>query len=1711
MNNITVRLNLHFIEAIKRTFGMMLLLLLLAIRASAQATSPTDGLTPSGLTPGSPAGSYPLSGFDTINPYNGNLDLHLPLLQIGGRGDAQMMMMLTINTKRWRVKHSSVLINGEPVESFIPEPNSWSSQTGFGTGSLSGRRTGAGNFSCFGFPKLYTTTLTKLTFTTPDGTEYELRDQLTGGQPVQPGTGCSTSSISRGTIFVTADGTSMTFISDTPIVDTRITSGSGTLISVSGILLMRNGLRYRIDSGRVTWIKDRNGNKLSFDYNEFGQVTTITDSLSRVVHVNYMVSDPTYGLVDQLTFNGVNGVQRVVSIANYTPLANAFRPGAGYSVKTYKQLFPEIDGSQTTQYNPQLTSAIYLPNGKSYQFYYNPYGELERVVLPTGGAIEYRLPTGSGVYATFGDYQIYRRVSERLVLADGANLESKMVFTANHSLPTDPKPWTTSVNIEQKDVNGTVLARNKHYYNGSGLASLFESYGYYFYSGWDEGKEVKTEIFNNAGATLTQRVKNDFEQRDSVPWWSAYAAQFNIDLAREPALDPRLVNVDTILFDTSPNLVSAQKYFYDQYNNRTATEEFDYGSGSVPVFPTRRTEIDYVTVGENNGIDYRATNVHLRSLPKEQRVYSVNTANGTLTQVASTHLNYDQTGLTNQPGIIRWEAPATAARGNLTTTSHWLDTGGTVTTSQQYDIAGRTVQSTDAMGNTSLIEFANAFNTYAFATTLRTPVPDPTGQRGSSTRLVALYDYDFSTGALKSVTDPNQQVTIAAYNDSLDRLTGVTTSDGGFISYTYGDAVGNLFLRAQTKQSSTVTLESYQYFDGLGRKVKASQTEGSGSIFAETKYDPLGRVSQVSNPYRTGDTLRWTVTQYDGLSRVVSVTMPGGAVTSTGYLGNQVTVTDPAPKVRKSTSDALGRITQVIEDPASLNYQTAYTYDALDNMRKVAQGPAGSQQLRYFMYDSLSRLIRTKNPEHDVNTNLPALTDPVTQNSQWSWRYSYDGNGNLTSKIDPRNITCNYSYDALNRVTTHGYAGDPNQTPSVTNKYDGVGAVVQNALGRLTLVTASSASGFASSTSYDNFDASGLVLHSTQTTDGQPYGMGYQYDFAGHLISQTYPSGRTVATSFDGSGRIIDVSSGATHYVSSFSYAAHGGVKDLKLGNNLWEHTEYEPNRLQPTEMRLGTAQGAIDRLKLGYGYGTLTTNNGNLKSQTITVPGIPVLTQDYTYDGVNRLLVAQENNAASWKQTFTYDRYGNRRFDAANTTPINVLGPNPTIDTATNRYAAGQGYSYDLAGNLKNEPGKIYDYDAENRLVNYNNGAAKYYYDGDGRRVKTVVGSVTTLYVYNASGQLIAEYKSDPVPPPAGGGGTSYMTTDHLGSTRVVTNGSGVVKARYDYLPYGEEIASNIGGRSGASGYGGADSTRQKFTSKERDNETGLDYFLARYYSSAQGRFTSPDIPFAGQDYTNPQSWNLYTYCGNNPLTLVDLDGHRWFYKQENGKVTDIQWVNPNKDGSYTSPGEGYQEFIPTEQHPYLALMNAAGTVEYHFWEGAAGQPIARGYATGRVEDASVGLVMDYLVGKGIGSLIGRAFSSFASYVLRTTVGDAAARYIGGLTSAQAAKLLSILERIPGVKQVRAFGSRTTGAFTAGSDLDIALLGNINRYDPGTLKLIREAQAYAESIGVGTGKTGRMSLDINVWRSASEMKSAFRGSPGFDAAKGVPKLVPLE
>jgi RHS repeat-associated protein len=276
---------------------------------------------------------------------------------------------------------------------------------------------------------------------------------------------------------------------------------------------------------------------------------------------------------------------------------------------------------------------------------------------------------------------------------------------------------------------------------------------------------------------------------------------------------------------------------------------------------------------------------------------------------------------------------------------------------------------------------------------------------------------------------------------------------------------------------------------------------------------------------------------------------------------------------------------------------------------------------------------------------------------------------------------------------------------------------------------------------------------------------------------------------------------------------------------------------------------------------------------------------QTYGYDKLNRLTSAAENTSA-WAQSYGYDVRGNRWVTS---TSSNL--PQPTLETPNNAswYTSSNrisGWSYDAAGNVLQVGNmtRSFTYDAESRQVSatINTNTSNYTFDGLGQRVTKVVGTVTTVYVYDAFGNLAAEYSSQAGTSPCGTS-TCYVSWDHLGSMRMLTdaNGSSTVK-RYDYLPFGGELLAGINGRTTGMGYySNPDSTNPKFTGQMRDSETydpnggtANDWFIARTFSGGQGRFQSVDPGNAGADPSNPQTWNAYAYVGNNPLSYTDPSG---------------------------------------------------------------------------------------------------------------------------------------------------------------------------------------------------------------------------------------------
>jgi RHS repeat-associated protein len=341
------------------------------------------------------------------------------------------------------------------------------------------------------------------------------------------------------------------------------------------------------------------------------------------------------------------------------------------------------------------------------------------------------------------------------------------------------------------------------------------------------------------------------------------------------------------------------------------------------------------------------------------------------------------------------------------------------------------------------------------------------------------------------------------------------------------------------------------------------------------------------------------------------------------------------------------------------------------------------------------------------------------------------------------------------------------------------------------------------------------------------------------------------------SGNVVTITSVATGQDTNYSLAVSSASND--------------PSQFNPPSFTMGesgstltgganeqTSNGPAYTLAVGY------AGDGDVTSASDSANG----NWSYAYDAMNRLTKAAIGSAAL---NYVYDRFGNRWQQNATG---NGSWPQPQYSFDANNHIVGG--SYDAAGNLLNDGTHSYTYDAENRISTVDGGnTATYTYDAEGRRAS----KNTFTYLYDLAGHQVAELNSgswDRGEVYAGGrhlatysGGTTYFPhVDWLGTERVRTNTAGNIVETCISLPFGDGQSCT-----------GSDSSPMHFTGKERDSESGLDFFGARYYASSMGRWMVPDwaakptaVPYAM--FGNPQSLNLYSYVGNNPLLHFDPDG---------------------------------------------------------------------------------------------------------------------------------------------------------------------------------------------------------------------------------------------
>ncbi|KYK33264.1 MAG: hypothetical protein AYK19_14050 [Theionarchaea archaeon DG-70-1] len=588
------------------------------------------------------------------------------------------------------------------------------------------------------------------------------------------------------------------------------------------------------------------------------------------------------------------------------------------------------------------------------------------------------------------------------------------------------------------------------------------------------------------------------------------------------------------------------------------------------------------------------------------------------------------------------------------------------------------------------------------------------------------------------------------------------------------------------------------------------------------EFDSLGRITKFINPDQTFLTM-----EYDDVT-------------------NTITVRDENLHKKVYTFSWTATLLSVKEYHDSGYYLTEYQYDQVGNLTKMTDP---EQNVTTYLYDSVFGITAVVYPD---------LTEQ---------HFTYDNIGNVIERIDQNGNSITYMYDAVSRLKEIDY-GDT----SVSFTYDPAGY--------RTSVTTSDV------TTYYSYDARSRPTQVTYIIDGKPYSVEYSYDPASNITAVTYPDSTTVQYTYS----LQDQLESILNY-ASFTYFPDGNLAQILFSNGVTTDFQYDSRG----RMQNIYAYTDADLFDLTYTHdpaGNITEIENNFltaNQEWITSA------ETYLYDKSDRLI-----SASSGFGTISYTYDSKKRLSVTE----NGQSTSYVYDYDLLLSAGQQTFTYDSNGNTltkSSESEWVYHYDNANRLTQVDKDGqifGQYIYDGDNRRIKKTEWSedqqdhLTTIYIYSGSSMIYEENTTGTAIHVYGPSGrvvkrttvnnetnTFYYTTDHLGSTRLVTDSNGTPLSSLRYYPFGKPYQ-----------YSGSHEP-YLFTGKEKD-QTGLYYFGARYYDSETGRFLSrdpytflPDDPRivdnSAEDFTkwlmNPQRFNRFSYAGNNPLKYKDPTGLWW------------------------------------------------------------------------------------------------------------------------------------------------------------------------------------------------------------------------------------------
>ncbi len=385
------------------------------------------------------------------------------------------------------------------------------------------------------------------------------------------------------------------------------------------------------------------------------------------------------------------------------------------------------------------------------------------------------------------------------------------------------------------------------------------------------------------------------------------------------------------------------------------------------------------------------------------------------------------------------------------------------------------------------------------------------------------------------------------------------------------------------------------------------------------------------------------------------------------------------------------------------------------------------------------------------------------------------------------------------------------------------------------------------------------------TSDGQNFG--YSYSAAGEVLGKTRPNGVNEANTFNELGRLVSI-------------ADTLNSKNLLTLNYQYDN---EGNKLSEIKSFPGlTGESSVGKL---YQYDNLYRLKGEKVIDPSAYAGVPTFDNAPTFTQLTNLdLDLMGNRKTVRKQDGTGAVISEEKYNTSG----GVYVPDPTSKINTVETQGLASLQHDLNGNITDDGKNTYVFDAENKLLEVRSKSsgsiiANYFYDAEGRRIRKSVSfpglTGESIFLYSGN-QLVEEHSSagstwnvhglgiDDVNRITKNGVNLYPLTNDQGSVYAVTDASGNVLQRYDYSPYGKVTVQDANGVILSDSEESTPLVNRLYQGRELDQETGLYFYRARYYSPELGRFISHD-PLGFVD-----GMNMYEFVRGNPGTYTDPYG---------------------------------------------------------------------------------------------------------------------------------------------------------------------------------------------------------------------------------------------